>query len=63
MDTPEAALESLITVEQRVLAGTSWLQGFLDGREEGFKIGLKLGLLAATQELEHLIKEHASAPR
>jgi hypothetical protein len=43
--------------EEEILANTSWMQGFLDGRENGFEVGLKLGLTAAIQELERLIEK------
>lgn len=43
-------------IEFGPLAGTSWMHGFLDGREDGFRVGLKLGLMVAIQELERLIK-------
>jgi hypothetical protein len=43
--------------EEEILSGTSWMQGFLDGREEGFSVGLKLGLTTAIRELERLIEK------
>jgi hypothetical protein len=39
-----------------VLEGTSWLEGFRQGREDGFEVGLKLGLVTAIKELERRIK-------
>lgn len=41
-----------------VLAGTSWMQGFLEGRENGFSVGLRLGLMTAIKELERLIENN-----
>jgi hypothetical protein len=42
---------------ESVFEGTSWLEGFRQGRQDGFEIGLKLGLVTAIKELERLIEK------
>jgi len=37
------------------LEGTSWLDGFRNGRQDGFEVGLKLGIMTAIKELERRI--------
>jgi len=43
---------------EAALEGTSWLEGFRHGREDGFEVGLKLGMMTALKELERLIAKN-----
>lgn len=43
--------------EEAIIKATSWWQGFLEGREDGYRVGLTLGVRTALEFLEQMVKE------